>query len=237
MGGVVKLFDNTPGWEHMDTPIWQKLAFQTDHTEWTGCSLWDLIQPSFMFMVGSALAFSVANRRAKGQHFGRMLLHALVRSAALVLLGVYLSSAWGPRTNWAFTIVLGQIGLGYPFLFLLAWVKPRWQLVAALAILLAYWGAFAWYPKPPANLDLAAVHLPSDWHRLEGFASHWEKNTNLAARVDQRFLNLFPRADGKPYTYERGGYQTLNFVPSLATMVFGLMAGELLRGRASGRKR
>src|SRR3954470_10570256 len=42
------------------TTLWQRLAYQTDHTAWVGCSLWDLIQPSFMFMVGAALAFSVA---------------------------------------------------------------------------------------------------------------------------------------------------------------------------------
>src|SRR5436853_2169378 len=32
--------------------LWQFLAYQTDHVAWVGCSLWDLIQPSFMFMVG-----------------------------------------------------------------------------------------------------------------------------------------------------------------------------------------
>src|SRR5262249_42060975 len=30
--------------------------------------------------------------------------------------------------------------------------------------------------------------------------------------------------------YESSGYPTLNFIPSLATMIFGLMAGEFLRG-------
>ena len=40
-------------------------------------------------------------------------------------------------------------------------------------------------------------------------------------------MNLFPRA--VPFTFSAGGYQTLNFVPSLATMIFGLLAGQLLR--------
>src|SRR5438105_8674483 len=40
------------------TPIWGVLAGQTDHVLWHGCSLWDLIQPSFMFMVGVAMPFS-----------------------------------------------------------------------------------------------------------------------------------------------------------------------------------
>jgi predicted acyltransferase len=222
---VVASFDQSPSLQHLKTPLWKFLAYQTDHAEWVGCSLWDMIQPSFMFMVGAAIPFSIASRRAKGQTLGDLWLHAVVRSVALVLLGVFLMS------SWTFDNVLTQIGLGYVFLFLLAWAKPRWQLAAAIAILVAYWAAFALYPKPPADLDLTKLGLPSDWHRLQGFASHWEKHTNLGARVDQWLLNLFPRPDGKPFEYNEGGYVTLNFIPSISTMVFGLLAGELLRSR------
>src|SRR5712671_5377459 len=45
-----------------DHPVWQRLAFHTDHVAWTGCGLWDLIQPCFMFMVGAAIPFSIASR-------------------------------------------------------------------------------------------------------------------------------------------------------------------------------
>ena len=66
------------------------------------------------------------------------------------------------------------------------------------------------------------------WHHLHGFAAHWDKNTNLAAAFDQWFLNLFPRE--RPFVFNGGGYLTLSFIPSLATMVLGLLAGGLLRG-------
>lgn len=230
---VVRNFERSPELAHLKTPLWERMAFHTDHTAWVGCSLWDLIQPSFMFMVGAAMAFSIASRRAKGQGFGRVLFHAIVRSVVLVLLAILLTSNYGKGTEWVFTNVLAQIGLGYTFLFLLGWLKPRWQLAAAIGILVLYWGAFAVYPKPPAELNPASVGLPADWHRLSGFASHWEKNTNVAARFDHWFLNLFPQASGKPYEHNAGGYQTLNFVPSLATMLFGLLAGEWLRTRKS----
>ena len=234
---VVRGFASLPAWRHLKTPLWEQLARQTDHCKWVGCTLWDLIQPSFMFMVGAALAFSIANRQAKGQSFLRQFLHALFRSAALVLLSVFLASNGKARANWSFTIVLAQIGLGYPFLFLLAWLKPRWQLAAVFLVLLGYWSAFALYPRPATGLDPQLVNLPANWERLEGFAAHWEKNTNAAARVDRWFLNLFPQADARPFIYEPGGYQTLNFVPSLATMIFGLLAGELVRGRLSAAKK
>jgi heparan-alpha-glucosaminide N-acetyltransferase len=214
-----------------NSAIWQRLAFHTDHVAWAGCGLWDLIQPCFMFMVGAAIPFSLAKRQALGQSPGRMMLHALWRAVALTALGVYLASSWSPRTNWIFSTVLAQIGMGYFFLFLLAWARPRWQLMAAMLILLAYWGAFALYPAPAAGFDFATVNAKGWTPQFHGFAAHWEKNTNLATAFDRWFLNLFPRKE--TFVGEPGGYATLNFIPSLATMIFGLLAGGLLRSPAS----
>ncbi|WP_025410778.1 acyltransferase family protein [Gemmatirosa kalamazoonensis] len=199
-----------------------------DHVEWTGFVPWDLIQPAFMFMVGVALPFSVASRRAKGEPFGAQLRHAVRRAVILIALGIFLRSQTRPQTYFTFEDVLTQIGLGYVALFLLAYARPRTQWATAAAILVAYWAAFALYPTPPAGFDTATLGVPADWpHHLTGFAAHWDKNTNLANRVDQWFLNLFPRE--RPFLFNRGGYTTLNFVPSLATMIFGLLAGGLLR--------
>lgn len=217
-----------------DSPAWQFMAYQTDHVQWTGCALWDLIQPSFMFMVGVSMPYSLASRRAKGDSFGWMFLHALWRALLLVILGIFLRSVGHKMTRYTFEDVLTQIGMGYPFLFLLAWTKPRTQLFAAVAILLAYWGAFALYPLPAPGFDYSKVGVPANWPHPQGFAAHWDKNTNLAAACDQWFLNLFPREVGKngsaEFVYNNGGYLTLNFVPSLATMTFGLLAGGLLKG-------
>jgi len=217
--------------QHPDSGLWQALAHHTEHALWAGFTVWDVIQPAFMFMVGVALPFSVANRRARGQGFVRMLAHALWRSLVLVLLAVFLSSAWSRQTSWSFANVLAQIGLGYPVVFLLAFARPRMQWLAAFGILFAYWLAFALHPLPVADFDWQSVGVPADWPFLTGFAAHWEKNANFAAACDQWFLNLFPRQE--PFVFNRGGYATLNFVPSIATMVFGLLVGGLLRGDAS----
>jgi heparan-alpha-glucosaminide N-acetyltransferase len=52
-------------------------------------------------------------------------------------------------------------------------------------------------------------------------------NSNLGNAFDQWFLNLFPRT--KPFVYNGGGYLTLSFVPTLATMILGLIAGGWYR--------
>ena len=212
------------------------LADTLDHRAWIGCAPWDLIQPAFMFMVGVAVPFSLANRRARGQSFGRMLTHSIVRAAILIALGIFLRSQSRPQTYFTFEDVLTQIGLGYVCLFLLAWTKPRVQAAAAAAILVGYWAAFALYPLPPAGFDRTTVGVRADWpHQLEGFAAHWNKNTNMAHYFDVWFLNLFPRE--RPFAYNGGGYLTLNFVPSLATMIFGLLAGGLLRSALPDREK
>ena len=97
-----------------------------------------------------------------------------------------------------------------------------------MAILIGYWAAFALYPLPPPGFDWTSVGVPADWpHHLSGFAAHWDKNTNPAQAADVWFLNLFPRES--PFRFNGGGYLTLNFVPSLATMIFGLLAGGLVK--------
>src|ERR1700685_1498095 len=50
----------------------QWLRQQLDHVPWRGGVFWDMIQPSFMFMVGVAMPFSFASRTARGETWPRM---------------------------------------------------------------------------------------------------------------------------------------------------------------------
>ena len=211
--------------------FWAALAAGQTHVEWLGCSLHDLIQPSFSFLVGVALPFSLAGRQARAQPRSRITAHAFLRALILVALGILLRSVRQPQINFTFQDTLSQIGLGYGFLFLLGFCRPRRQWIALGLILAGYWAAFALYPPPPAGFDYAKVGVSSAWlseHGLAGFAAHWNKNSNLAWAFDTWFLNLFPRP--APFRFEPGGYATLSFIPTLGTMILGLLAGGVLRG-------
>lgn len=213
-----------------ESGFWKFLCWHQTHVEWVGCTLHDLIQPGFSFLVGVALPFSIASRQARGQSFLGMTLHAWWRALLLVLLGIFLRSVGRAQTNFTFEDTLTQIGLGYGFLFLLGFRSVRWQWVAFALVLAGYWAAFAWRPLPPPEFDYAAVGVSADWlreHGLNGFAAHWQKNSNPAWAFDQWFLNLFPRE--KPFSHNGGGYATLSFIPTLATMILGLIAGGMLR--------
>ena len=41
--GIPQIAKNFP-----DSPAWRFFGYEFDHTTWTGCTLWDLIQPAFM---------------------------------------------------------------------------------------------------------------------------------------------------------------------------------------------
>ncbi|HEV2233005.1 MAG TPA: DUF5009 domain-containing protein [Terriglobia bacterium] len=211
--------------------FWKVLAYNQTHVEWAGCSLHDLIQPGFSFLVGVALPYSIASRMAKGATFGQLFAHALWRSLLLIALGIFLRSTHSPQTYFTFEDTLTQIGLGYPLLFLLGFRPPRWQWTALALILTGYWLAWALYPAPGPGFNYQAVGVPPDWqHYYSGFAAHWNKNSNLGNAFDQWFLNLFPRQ--APFVYNDGGYLTLSFIPTLGTMILGLAAGRWLRAAA-----
>lgn len=206
--------------------------------EWIGCSLHDLIQPSFSFLVGVALPFSLASRRGRGQSIAWMSVHAFWRAAVFILLGIFLRSLGEPQTNFTFEDTLTQIGLGYGFLFLLGLRPARDQWIAVGLILMAYWAAFALWPLPAAAFDYAKVGVPADWlaqYGLSGFAVHWNKNSNFAWAADTWLLNLLPRRT--PFVYNGGGYATLSFIPTLGTMILGLSAGNVLRSERSAARK
>jgi predicted acyltransferase len=213
-----------------DSGFWGFLAHHQSHSAWVGCTLHDLIQPSFTFLVGVALPFSIASRRARGQSFGRMTLHAWWRALLLIMIGVFLKSLSASHTVWSFHDTLSQIGMGYGFLFLLGFRPVREQWLALGLILVGYFAAFALYPLPPADFDYDQVRVSAQWLKengLSGFAAHWQKNSNLAWAFDTWYINLFPQQE--PFVGYGGGYATLNFIPTLGTMILGLIAGGVLR--------
>ncbi|MFK7822243.1 MAG: acyltransferase family protein [Planctomycetaceae bacterium] len=208
--------------------ILEWLKFHTTHVQWEGCSLHDLIQPSFTFLVGVAMPFSIASRLKREQSRIGLILHAAWRAIILCALGIVLRSLESESTRFTFEDTLTQIGLGYFFVFLIA-LAPRWvHYASAFGILLLFWGAFAMSDPPAAEFDYPAVGVADDWpHHAEGFASRWNKNSNISWQADVWFMNLFSREEA--FEFNRGGYSTLSFVPTAVTMLFGLIAGVWLR--------
>lgn len=206
-----------------DSPVWAFLATQFDHVPWEGCAFWDLIQPSFMFMVGVAIPFSYARRLEKGDSHRQICTHALIRAAILVGLGLVgvlmlrrlVLFKWPWPVPIQTTHILAQIGITYGLALLLVRRKPATKLAVAAALLVTYYVAFLLYP----------VAEP-------GLFAHWVKNANLGTAWDQwLFLN---RSEYRE-VLRLNGLTSLNFVPGVSTVLAGMVAGEILMGPRSPR--
>src|SRR3954467_2817207 len=176
--------------------FWRILAYNQTHVEWAGMSLHDTIQPGFTFLAGVALPYSIRSRQRKGESFARMLFHTMWRSVLLIALGVFLRSTDRPITYYTFEDTLSQIGLGYTFAFLIAFLKPKWQWIWLGGILFGYWLAWALHPAPGTYYNWAAVGVSPEFvekYLYHGLAAHWTDNSKVANAFDVWFLNLFPR--------------------------------------------
>jgi heparan-alpha-glucosaminide N-acetyltransferase len=184
-------------------PLWNWLYIQNEHVAWEGCVYWDLIQPSFMFMVGVAMPFAFARRTNLGEPWGEQFCHVLVRAFHLVLIGVLLDH-FGARTiQIGFIRVLQQIAIGYVAAFFVVGRSFRTQGLVAAAILVGY--QILWVTNP--------------WNGADG---PWAPgNENIGSAFDFWLL-------GRHYS---GYYVGMNAIPSTATIIFGVMAGHLIAQR------
>ena len=192
----------------MGHPVWNWLYVQNEHVAWAGCVYWDLIQPSFMFMVGVAMPFAFARRAALGDSWGRQLRHALIRAFNLCAIGILLDHVGSQKIQIGFIRVLQQIAFGYVCAFFVVGRGFRTQGLVAAALLVGY------------NL----LWMFNAWN---GPGGPWAPgNENIGSAFDRWML-------GRNYS---GFYVGMNALPSAATIIFGVMAGQLVMQRLPHRR-
>lgn len=183
----------------IDTGFTQFLGTQLSHHEWNGLHFWDLIQPFFMFIVGVAIPFSVANRQKKGASEKSIRIHAYKRSFLLLLLGWALYCIGPGRIVFRFQNVLAQLSVTYLVAFLIRNKSFSFQLIFTFIILLL--------------IDLAYRFFP-----VEGFNQPWVAYHNLGAWVNIKIEGV----------EKTSIWATLNAVPTIAHTVWGVLCGKLL---------
>ena len=177
------------------------------HQPWHGWTPTDLVFPFFVFMMGMSLTFS---RRIGFRP-------ALVRTLELVGLGLLVNFTTAGFTlplRWAG--VLQRIGLCYLAAWAAKrWLRPRGQALLAAVLLVGYWAAMKFVVGP------------------EGFAPGLEPRTNLSAQLDRIVLS------GHLYHWTKywDPEGVLSTLPSVATALFGLLAGGWLRSAVEPRKK
>jgi predicted acyltransferase len=195
-GEAARLYDQ---FNEFDSGMMQFFATQFSHHEWHGLHFWDLIQPFFMFIVGVAIPFAVANRIKKGDSKRTITLHALKRSFLLLFFGWALYFVEAGKLVFQFQNVLAQLSVTYLVAFLIMKKSFQFQLIFTLVILLI--------------IDLAYRFFP-----VEGFNHPWVNFENLGAWVNNKIEGV-----DKASTWA-----TLNCVSTTAHTVWGVLCGKLL---------
>jgi len=190
-------------------PRYAWIARQFDHVPWKGMVFWDLIQPSFMFMVGLSMPFSFGRRKAQGETFKQRFGHVIRRSLLLLFISQILMSIADegyPRyvPHVQLDNVLAQIAFTYFFCFLIMQLEFRWQVVAIALILALHLGLFLAFP---------------------GADGPFSMTDNIGRRIDHVILGV------NPADY----YVNINVLSSTFTNMLGVWVGVLLlkkRGHA-----
>jgi predicted acyltransferase len=183
------------------------------HSAWHGWTFTDTIFPFFLWIAGVSMTLSFAKRLERNDSRTRLLTHTLQRAATIILLGLFLNLfPLFQSSTVRIPGVLQRIGIcyliaGVIFLF----TRIRGQIAWAAGLLIVYCALMKLAPVP-------------------GFgAGILEKEGNFEQYIDQLVLSGHMYAASKTWDPE-GIVSTL---PAIATILFGILTGHLLRLRLS----
>jgi predicted acyltransferase len=170
---MLVLVSHAFGLGEIKDPRYQGLALKFEHLRWDGLVPWELIMPSFMLMIGTALPFAMARRLERGATRTQLLSHAAVRMFKLILLGQFLTCYHQGRWAYEPYETLTQLALSYMTCFLILQLPFRGQPVAAAGLMALNWGLYLLFPgsqgpfSGPDNvgavIDRAVFHLDHAW--------------------------------------------------------------------------
>jgi predicted acyltransferase len=179
-----------------------------EHAAWNGWTPTDLIFPFFLFIVGVSMVYSFAARRARGHGRGRLLLHVLKRSAIIFALGIFLY-AW-PKFEWhtaRIPGVLQRIAVVYLLASIVVLYTGRFaRALIIAALLVGYWLLLTRVPVPGYGPGVLTM------------------DGNLVGYLDRHLIyNHLWIA----HRFDPEGI--LSTIPSIATCLLGVFAGEWMR--------
>jgi predicted acyltransferase len=190
---------NTPGsWQHVYSPLL--------HAAWDGFTFADIVFPTFLFVVGAAMFYSLKTASWSGQTVWRVSNRALKLIAIGVLLNYVPFS--GELAELRLPGVLQRIGLAYWLAALMVLsLKPRDLTAVAVALVGLYWLALLWGGgEQPYSLE----------HNL---VRQWDLAIFGAAHLYQGF--------GLPFDPEG----LLSTVPCIVAVLMGYAVAAALQGK------
>jgi len=190
------------------------IPVQLQHLPWDGFHFIDLIFPLFLFMIGVAIPYALSKRLARGDSVAKIYGHIVVRVVILIVFGMMINGSlltYDPSKFELSYSVLQMLALGYLAASVLYLnLRPRWQIVATVVMLVGYWALLAFVPGPD--------------HEIGKF----QEGCNLGDWITEAIV-------GKWRGQQIGWI--LGILGHASTAMLGVFAGELLRsGQSAARK-
>jgi predicted acyltransferase len=215
---------NDPGdWSHVFAPL--------DHATWNGWTLTDLVFPTFLFLMGASIVFSLDSRVKKGDCRKTLSGHVILRTIKIFILQFVL--VFFPRMHWTRMRIYGilsRIALCYLLagLVLIATMKLKSRvrmLVGVIVLLLVgYWIFLRWVPVPGAGFPVRDIPF-------------LDRSLNLTAWIDRGTMAWTQRwfHTGRLYLQTSDPEGLLSTLPAVASTLLGALAGLWMR-RPNGRR-
>ena len=180
------------------------LAIQFTHHPWHGLHFWDLIQPAFMFIAGTAMAFSLTKQNAMGRPWNEQARHALKRSGWLFFWGVFIYAVRGENLSFELWNVLTQMSFTMFLAFLIFKWKTGYQLLLSAGLLILTEALYRFTNIPGYDQPFTNMH-------------------NFGNYLDLLLMNKV----------NSDGWVAINCLPTAAHTIWGAVAGKWLLERSS----
>lgn len=136
--------------EVSDNGLFRWLASQCEHPEWAGFTMYDIVFPMFIFIVGVAMPFSFTRRMILEGGKRKLYKHVAVRTIALMIIGLVLwQTPGGPHPEYGYYSVLYRIGFSYFFAAIIMMnTGIKGQAYWAFGLLIGHWLLMRFMPIP-----------------------------------------------------------------------------------------
>jgi predicted acyltransferase len=200
---VLLALESTALYEHLhdssDNKVFQSFVQQFFHHPWNGLRFWDLIQPAFMFIAGTAMAFSLNKQREKGYSWNDSFRKILKRCFLLFFWGV-LDYAVRPKgLSFELWDVLTQLSFTTLVAFLIFNWKNLYQIIFCVGLLLL-------------------TEFLYRYTNIPGFDQPFTDQHNFGNYIDLVLMNKI----------NKGGWVAINCIPTAVHTIAGALVGKVL---------
>ena len=175
------------------------LLQQFFHHPWHGLRFWDLVQPAFMTMAGTALYISYFNKLQKGISWRQNFKHIVIRCIKLFICGTALHCVYSRKLVWELWNVLTQLSFTTLIAYCIIQRPVIFQVTVSVLLLLL------------TEILYRFVLMP-------GFDQPFVDQHNFGNWMDMVLMGKI----------NKGGWVAINIIPTSVHTIWGALAGKLL---------